>query len=313
MNSKDYDKHILTLGPLEKGGISVQVSRTDGQIVGISKDRVQFMHGGGLLDLLKTEEDKKGWQNSEIVMFPVVGPVKDYQVQIGKDTHPMDQHGISRILGFGNINVQPNMAFLTQIHDGKTLLPNPKHEKDKTRPESLDWPFRYKLNKIIYPESEEILKVRFYLKGPNKKNMPYMLGWHPAFKMHGPASEGVFYNLTNQSPVHRVTLEEVIEASNSKEGALKLEGMRDIRYMNRQAGRGISIYTTGFDHLMLWCPGKESGMFCIEPVTHIPSLEKQTKPHFTDKDTHNVLKRKEAEEYSVKIMPYTFKPYKRIF
>ena len=312
MNKEEYEKHILTLGPVKKGDVSVQISRADGQIVGISKGGVQFMHGGGLPDLLKTEEDKKGWQNSEIVMFPIVSRAKDYQVWIKEKSYPMDQHGISRILGFEKTGTQSDLASLIQRHDGRTLLPNPKYEQDESRPEKLHWPFAYDIYKVILLKPDRATII-FYLSGPNNKNMPYMFGWHPAFKMFGPPSEGVFFNLTNQTHRHQIDLEEVIDAP--KTGALKIKGMREIHYINGAGGRGISVYhKCGFKNMMLWCPGEDSGMFCIEPVTHIPlPPEKQIKPHFTDNDTHDVLKRKEVKEFSVEIIPYTFKPYKKSF
>jgi galactose mutarotase-like enzyme len=240
----------------------------------------EFMHDG-----------RVGWGHSEITMFPIVGPAKDYKILIEGQEFSMDQHGIARYMGF-NLSAMAKYVKLRQRFSKLGFIKNDKFMEGKDNPRLLAWPYPYSISKTIFPENEESITVRFKIENESLvETMPYMFGWHPAFRTQGKVESGLFY-------VGKKThsLEEVMEASQT--GALLLEGVRDVTYVNSESGLGVAISTKGFNHTMLWSPHED--MFCIEPVTHLPSPEVTP---FSDPSAYEQLKPRECNEYDINIKP----------
>ena len=273
---------------LENGNLKAQVYK--GQLVSLMKDGIEYMHGGGKPDDLKSPDDRVGWNKSEIFMFPVPGPVYTYQVQIGDRFFHQDQHGIARYRTFRVLSHDKTSIFLVQeYHGGK--VPNPKHETNKESPGDIIW-LPYNLEKSIELQGDSV-KVMFGLTNNSDKVMPYRCGWHPDFKAPVSGKDGLF-----EYGRQTLSLEDVIEASKEKAG-LPISGVDSIKFTDKITGRHIELSSEGFGNLNLWSPGAKYGQVCIEPVTQLPVLD-GSQNYFTS-GKFEQLEHSQKKTYSVTI------------
>jgi len=269
-----------------------------GQIFSYSRKGVEFMHGGGKPEDIKDEHDKKGWPNSEISMFPVIGSTDGVVLMDGNNEkhYPMGgKHGISRHLPWGvKTGRTLSSVVFVQYHNGKSLIRNTRYHPDKPEngPEYFEWPFEFNQEKSVELTPTE-LRFGLTLTNLSNQQMPHRRGFHPAFKTQGPINEGEFIVSGIKIP-----LEKIVEAS--QKGAYPLPGVSNVYYRNKETGHGFLLYSNA-PGVVLWSPGIDSGMFCIEPVSH---MTKPVKPYFVDIEEHSVLLPGESDELQVRIVPY---------
>ncbi len=255
---EDLDEGIICI----KSG-EVEVSVHKGRVCSLKKNGVEFMHGASKSQELQDEDDKKGWSKSEITMFPLIGPAEDYCMRVGSYSAPLDGHGLTRNFSFEIVFHKKNHLKLRQKYLAHSLIKNKKYVKGNGRPEYLSWPFSYVLDKDIEIIENEV-HVRLSVENSSDRKMPFMLGWHPAFKFLSNA-EGAYFSV--ESKKH--SLNEVLGAPG---GVIFVDGKK-ISFRNNENNLGLDMETKGFSHFMLWSPGREAGMVCIEPVTHLPEVE----------------------------------------
>lgn len=233
-------KHIL----YSKDGKS-SVTVLDGEIISYSYDNHELMHQKG----------EPGWGNTEIEMFPVIGATKmnNYAVLTPKGVAKMDQHGILRTLAYTMVTVNKNRLVLTKKYTAGEQIINPKFP-NRSAQEFLYWPYDFEFEKTIQLQDDAVV-VSFQIKG--EKAMPYMLGFHPAFKTYGD-------NQRFLAGGQEYSLEQVIEAGGP---ALPIYNCNEVILKN-SAAVGVRVQTTGFRHMMLWTEVRE--MVCIEPITFYP-------------------------------------------
>jgi len=272
---------------LENGNLEAQVYK--GQLVSFSKNGIEYVHGGGKPDKLKSPADRIGWNKSEIFMFPVTGPVYTYKVQVGDAFFPQDQHGTARLISFNVLNVNADSVSLIQVYDGRKRT-NPKHETNPKSPEHLIW-LPYTLEKTIKLQNDH-LKATFILTNTSNEVMPYMFGWHPTFKAPLDGKDGVF-----EANHAQYSLEKIIELE--PKGGLLLPGVDSIRFTDKKTGQFVEVLSEGFGNMMLWSPGKESSQVCIEPVTHLPVLDGQQ--NYFSSGIFEQLEPQQQKTYSVVI------------
>ncbi|MBI2102581.1 HAD hydrolase-like protein [Candidatus Woesearchaeota archaeon] len=279
---------------------SIQVKIYRGDIISILYDNTEFMHGGSKPKLIQTAEDQKGWNKSEIIMFPVIGPLEKYHVVVNNQIIPQDQHGLARYIPFEIIESQKDRLHLKQNHSADQLVQNIKFSSDKTRPPLLSWPFSYVIEKEIYLNENKI-RVDFTIKNYSQDKMPFMFGWHPAFKTLGDKNRGIFHINNEKYP-----LSSVIKAS-QENIAMLIENAHVITYINEETKQGITISSAEFPKTMLWCPDDNSPMFCIEPVTKHPA-PKESQYYFNKTDQGygegiEYLAGGESKRYSIILSP----------
>lgn len=261
---------------LEDNGIMVEISPT-GEIVGIKNGQLQLLHGGGKDDSQKEGPDHIGWKRSEIIMFPVVGPVGNYKITVGdgcsEKERPMDQHGISRYIPFTVSRISKKSISLIQEYAAESPVRNGKHNDNegKERPAIMAWPYSFSIEKDIsihhlkchddFGGYTGFVNIDFHVMNRSDSIMPFMLGFHPAFRTYG--TEGSI----------------IIEQGESAKD-IALDGFlgKDITSFNKNTGDiffrnskyHMRIHHT-FGNTMVWCPKGTTEMVCIEPVTSIPS------------------------------------------
>ncbi|MFC1497512.1 hypothetical protein ACFLS1_03440, partial [Verrucomicrobiota bacterium] len=225
-----------------------------------------------------------------LTMFPVVGPVKNFRIVTGDKVYALDQHGVSRYLPYRIEKLAGNTISFAQNHDGIERIKNRKFGPGKDNPEYLVWPFGCFIRKE-FELNKDRLDLKITVTNREKEIMPYMLGWHPAFRMQGAPDKAVF-----EAGDREYSLDDIIEVK-----TLILPGVGSAVYRDRESGHGIEVSSVGFDNIMIWTPARNAGMFCIEPVTHEPCLSVDH-DYFTS-DRFHKLGFEETAEYAVSIKP----------
>jgi galactose mutarotase-like enzyme len=275
---------------LKHGKVTAKINPENGQLVSLVSNNVEYFHEGGL-----TNYAGDGWKNSEIVPFPIFGPAADYKVKVGNNFFSLEQHGISRYTKLNIFNVKnkrQDKIVLLQDYDGYKLA-NPKYEKDGTHPRFMNW-LPYTLEKT-FELTDNGLVCELKLTNVSDIEMPYMIGWHPAFKTQGSVENGIF--ITEGRAV--ATLENVIKASaDPNKGACYVLGQSSITYLDKESELGVKVSSSDFgDFVMLWSPGNKAGMFCIEHSSQVPGAAEP----FIDKREFELIEPGETKKYRILI------------
>ena len=285
-------KHIK----LEQGDLSAEINTANGQLVSFMSSGSEYMHDGGF-----SSYTGPGWGNSEVVAFPIFGPADNQEVKIGKNKYSLEQHGISRHTAenpFKPAKQKKKSAIsLVQKYKGRKIS-NPKYKPGNGRPMTLNW-LPYTLEKV-FELSKEGLSCKLILTNDSDSEMPYMIGWHPAFKVFGSMDEGEFIN---EDGVCLATLEEVIKQSAiPPEEALTINGLNSISYRNKNTGKGVKVSSKDFsDSIMLWSPARDAGMLCIEHTSQLPVYDEQN--YFGEPKDFELLAPGEKRIYSIEVIP----------
>lgn len=229
-----------------------KVTVSDGELVSYIKAEEELIHQKG----------EPGWRNSDTEMFPVIGPTKqnDFLVSTPRGECIQDQHGLLRELSYSLLVAGSKQAVFTKRYSAGTVVKNSRYPEKSTEPE-LFWPFDFNFRKT-YELTDDFLKILFHFE--SEKGMPFMFGYHPAFKLSGSRTESLQTRTGEQ-----VSLDSVIEKGGK---AYPLLGSEEITLV-KPAGYSITVATQGFGNFMLWTEVPE--MICIEPITHYPALDTQ--------------------------------------
>lgn len=203
-----------------------------------------------------------GWGKSDDEMFPVIGPTDDanFKVQTPSSEAIQDQHGLLRELKYELIDATETRAVFQKTYTANTPVKNTKYPEKSTE-EWLKWPYDFKFQKQFSLKEKE-LHIEFIITGP--EGMPYMLGYHPAFKIH---SE----NPIVKTDKKEITLPEILAVGSR---AYEVANCTKITLEDQKK---LEIYTEGFSHFMLWT--EVNNMLCIEPISFYPYAVEQKNLH----------------------------------
>ncbi|MCM4151643.1 aldose epimerase [Arenibacter sp. N53] len=223
-----------------------------GELVGYKVHGHEYIHQKG----------SPGWRNSDTEMFPIIGPTieANFRVTTPKGNAIQDQHGLLREMEYELVSQTKTKAVFSKIYVSGTQIKNSKFPAKSTE-EYLAWPYDFEFLKS-YEIMEKGLKIQFKIRG--EEGMPFMLGYHPAFKLH---SE----NVTIQAGDRTITLQEVLAAGSR---ALPILECNSITLLDIG---GLGIKTEGFGNFMLWT--EVPNMLCIEPISFYPYAVRQEQLH----------------------------------
>ncbi|NAS14280.1 aldose 1-epimerase [Flavobacteriaceae bacterium R33] len=229
-----------------------EVKIDGGELTGYQQRGHEFIHQKG----------SPGWRSSDTEMFPLIGPTAEagFQVEVDAGRAIQDQHGLLRELDYELISNTETTAVFRKLYTAGTLVRNSKYPA-KSEVEWLEWPYDFEFIKE-FTLRKDGLEVRFEISGPS--GMPYMLGYHPAFKIHTEKPEIIVEN-------KRISLEEVLAV-----GSRALE-VPETNVVLLKDKNHLEIRTQGFKHFMLWT--EVSNMVCIEPITFYPYAVPQSQLH----------------------------------
>lgn len=230
-----------------------QIVKIDaGELVGYEVNGYEYIHQKG----------SPGWRSSDTEMFPVIGPTNEanFRVSTPKGEAIQDQHGLLREMEYKPISQTNNTAIFTKSYKKSTLVKNAKYPAKSTE-QYLSWPYDFIFEKR-YELLDNGLHITFKVSG--EAGMPFMLGYHPAFKLHT-------NNVSIVTPERTIPLQEVLDVGHR---ALPVLNCNTITLSD---GGELTIKTEGFGNFMLWT--EVTNMLCIEPISFYPYTVGQTQLH----------------------------------
>ncbi len=237
---------------LELSAIGQKVRIDAGELVGCQANGHEYIHQKG----------SPGWRNSDTEMFPIIGPMNraDFRVETPRGNAIQDQHGLLRELAYELVSQTKTTATFKKSYKAGTFIKNSKYP-ERSKEQMLIWPYDFHFLKK-FELKKDGLEITFTVSG--EKDMPFMLGYHPAFRLH-----------TNDPYVkagHRaIALAEVL-----KVGSRALPVLDCDTLILEDKGR-LTIKTEGFGNFMLWT--EVPNMICIEPITFYPYAVEQQQLH----------------------------------
>jgi galactose mutarotase-like enzyme len=251
-----------------------KVAIENGELISFNSEELEYIHQKG----------SKGWRNSDIEMFPVIGPISknNFRVHTKNGDAVLDQHGLLRELDYTLISSDENTASFLKRYKKNTKINNSKYPNKSTE-QKLFWPFDFSFEKQYCLENNR-LKINFILT--SEKGMPFMLGYHPAFLLSNTGEEVLTSNHI------KATLTEVQEVGDN---ALPFLNCNKITLENI-GKKNLEIVTTGFDNFMIWSP--VNNMLCIEPITQYTSY---TDEKFSEKNMR-LSEGKNSFSFDIKVL-----------
>lgn len=237
---------ILSLGNQE-----VVVDK--GELISYKVDGHQYIHQKG----------SPGWRSSDTEMFPIIGPTNkaDFTVETEKGKAVQDQHGLLREMTYEREQHSKTKVVFKKIYTANDTVKNSKFPQKSTKA-LLFWPYDFVFEKT-FVLSEDGLRVAFQISG--EKEMPFMLGYHPAFNL----TTGDVKIITDEK---EIALPEVLAV-----GSRAMPVLSTSKISLADGEHGLMITTQGFSHFMLWT--EVSNMVCIEPITFYPYAVDQKDLH----------------------------------
>lgn len=224
----------------------------EGELVGYSAVGHEYIHQKG----------SPGWRNSDTEMFPIIGPTNEanFRVTTPKGAAVQDQHGLLREMAYQLVSQTETKAVFRKQYVSGTPIKNSKYPSKSTE-EYLSWPYNFEFTKS-FEILENGLRIQFKIIG--EEGMPFMLGYHPAFKL---TSERASIKTAERT----IALQEVLDV-----GSRALPVM-DCNSLTLVDVGELIIKTEGFGNFMLWT--EVPNMLCIEPITFYPYAVSQKKLH----------------------------------
>ncbi|MDF0717092.1 aldose 1-epimerase [Muricauda sp. 334s03] len=231
---------------LKKNDSIVRIDK--GELVSYTVLGHEFIHQKG----------SPGWGSADTEMFPVIGPVNEagFRVKTPKGEAVQDQHGHLRQMDYTVEHQTDTSAVFAKEYQSGTEVYNSKFPEKSTE-EALSWPYDFRFEKSFLL-TDDSFEIRFKVSG--EEGMPFMLGYHPAFKLH------------TQLPVisakdKEISLDEVLAV-----GSRALQ-VADCTSITLKDEKEITIETEGFGSFMCWTEVRN--MICIEPITFYPYAVEQ--------------------------------------
>ena len=224
----------------------------EGELVSYSAVGHEYIHQKG----------SPGWRNSDTEMFPIIGPTNEanFRVTTPKGAAVQDQHGLLREMAYQLVSQTETKAIFRKQYVSGTPIKNSKYPSKSTE-EYLFWPYNFEFTKS-FEISENGLRIQFKITA--EEGMPFMLGYHPAFKL---TSERASIKTAERT----IALQEVLDV-----GSRALPVM-DCNSLTLVDVGELIIKTEGFGNFMLWT--EVPNMLCIEPITFYPYAVSQKKLH----------------------------------
>ena len=240
--------NIIILNSTDQNSI-VKIEK--GELISYQYHNEELMHQKG----------SPGWENTDTEMFPVIGPTSANSnvVSTKKGDSIQDQHGFLRELKYQLMEYSSVNSVYVKKYTANTKIRNDKFPKS-SQEEFVFWTFDFSFKKT-FELTNKSLKITFEIT--SDEGMPFMLGYHPAFKLSGDKTE---YCLVADK---KVTIQEVIDKGGPSFPFFDLEEISLIK----EKGYNVKVKASGFKNMMLWT--EFDNMICIEPITHYPDLEKQ--------------------------------------
>ena len=231
---------------LHHGPASAALALTGAEPVSWMVDGRELIWGG----------DPGFWAGQAPILFPVVGASAGGVVRVEGRAHPMPQHGFARRLPFSLAERTEDSACLVLRDSTETLAA---------------YPFPFRLDVIAHLD-EDTLALTFAVTNTGSAEMPFSLGFHPAFPWPFDGGPREAYAVAFEGD-ETGAIPDVAPGGLLRRGSrrLALDGRRlaldpslfaealcfldarsrSLRFLS-PSGTSITMETDGFAHLALW-------------------------------------------------------------
>ncbi len=147
---------------LSRGALDAAVQTRGGELVSLRRNGAEYIWGG----------DPAFWSGQNPILFPIVGSLKDGQVDIGGRTFSMSRHGFARQSEFTLAEQGSDFAVLELRESGETL-------------ERYPFPFSLRVRHQLLADG---FSTAFTVENTGASPLPFCIGAHTAFRC--PLREG---------------------------------------------------------------------------------------------------------------------------
>ncbi len=151
---------------LNNGVISAKINSFGAELISVVRDGCEYMWDG----------DTKWWDDKAPVLFPICGRLPEKKFSYGGKVYDMDIHGFGWKSEFAVRCATEDRLTLELSANEKTLA---------------QYPFNF-IFVADYSLCGDALTLKFTVKNTDEKILPYMVGWHPGFNLHGEGEIGSF-------------------------------------------------------------------------------------------------------------------------
>jgi galactose mutarotase-like enzyme len=207
------------------------------------------------------------WPHQDVVLFPFIGPAKDYQVN-GQSYSCPTNHGFARTSTFAQVALNGDSVTL-RIQDS-----------DDTK---LCYPFAFALT-VTYALGKNGLKRSYLLTNKGTDPLPCALGDHAAYKAHfGSAVLHLGSTPLTYLPRTNFVLHDPLPFEKGGDLLLLKEDFAKYETIVLLNPRHPIALSTGFGerityhfhspYLALWSPSADSDFLCVEPWWGLSAYE----------------------------------------
>lgn len=237
--------------------LNVEINSKGAELVSLSKDNLNYIW----------EIDKKYWNKTSPVLFPIVGSLRNNEYCINDTKYALTRHGFARDYEFKIIEQnKTSVLFCFESNDSTFIY----------------YPFHFKLF-ISYEIHNNVLIISYKVFNQSKVKLPFNIGAHPAFNIPFNINEySLEFNKTESFKSHKLTnglLSEetkIIKNTNNtislsdnlfKEDALIFKNIKsDTLKLIHLKKDYVKISFYNFPHLGIW-KKRNAPFICIEPWT----------------------------------------------
>ena len=276
-------------------GASATIDSTGGELTGYRKNGIEYVWQG----------DPAYWAGHAPILFPVVGALKDGIIRMGGETYNIPKHGIARKREFTLEEKREDSAVFSLRPDAQSLIM---------------YPYQFVLH-VTQQLTENGFQTTYAVTNEDKRDMPFCIGGHPAFRCPLQPYESfedylLLFEKNETVPalytdggtlLRRDTAVNLVRDGNQiplrysdfDMDAFIMDGLasRAVSLLHKVTGKGLRFAFDGFSALGVWTPPKKRAPFiCLEPWAGLPALTDET-GEFLDKPYVMVLKPGETKQF----------------
>jgi galactose mutarotase-like enzyme len=236
------------------------------------------------------QADSPAWAHQDVVLFPFIGPAKDYVIANKKYSCPTN-HGFCRVKKFTAIQKGEDFVTLRLLPDADT---------------KAVYPFDFVLN-ATYKLEKNSLRRSFQVLVKDGSTMPFALGDHAAYKAKfGSAVLHLGAAPLSYLPRPDGVLKEAIPFEHPGDYLLKKEDFKHYETIVLLNPRHPISLSTGYGerltyhfhspYIAIWSPSMDADFLCVEPWWGLPTYEGQSEEVAKRKDYNLVDKEALFEE-----------------
>ncbi len=234
------------------------------------------------------------WKRQAPILFPIVGQLKNSQIQIEDKTYEMSQHGFARDMDFEEISKTETKHHYMLKYNEETLK---------------KYPYKFELH-VIYEIIEDTLTVTYKVKNIDDKTIYFGLGGHPAFNCDYSNGEYEIVFPEQEDEIEFLKLKDgLIDTENILQDnkiylkedtfdndAVIMKNLKSnkVSLQNHRTNQKILEFDfTGFPFLALWSK-KGAPFVCIEPWQNTADRIDSTQIY---KDKEGIIELPKDKEY----------------